>query len=189
MFTELITDTAAAPKSTATAVEEPPRERENFDAVVIDDNTTLRRRGVYALHNMPANHRIVYETPQLSCDTPCWYRPGRDHRVALAWISLSRETSVSLQEQFITARGLTKHDRRIKGLTKDQRLQLEAFVMDYAFADVSGSRRYVYRIASHFRHACGRCANAKFWIDPNDPNQISVTLLRPVNQGEELYIT
>ncbi|RMJ15515.1 hypothetical protein BHE90_011830 [Fusarium euwallaceae] len=182
-----IPDEGPAPNSTATTVEEPPRE--NFDAVAINPNLTLRRRGVYALHNMPADRRTIYETPQFSCDKPRPYRPGRDHRVALAWIRLSRENSASLQEAFFTARGLTKHDRRVNGLTKDQRLQLEAFVRDYAFADVSGSRRHVYRIASHFRHACGKCANAKFSIDSDEPNHISVTLLRPVNEGEELYIT
>lgn len=178
---ELTTDPGVTSKSTATAVEEPPRE--NLDAVFIRRVTTDPRCGLIARLDMAADHRIIYETPLMSCEKPRWYWRGH-HKTALAWTTLSRQTRDELQHGFAGLRGLSTET----SLSRSQRRQLEGFVKTYASADTSGNRVHIYSIASHINHACGRCANARAWADSDSPNYMSVTLLRPVKAGEEILV-
>ncbi|KAH7273972.1 hypothetical protein B0J15DRAFT_115894 [Fusarium solani] len=173
----------ATSKSTATAVEEPPQE--NLDAVEVRNaiDNPDPRRGVCAHLNMAAGRRIIHETPLFSCEKPRWYW-RRNQRTALAWTTLDGPTRDELQDAFAGLRGLSTR----AGLSESQRQQLEGFVKTYAFADTGGSRVHICKIASHINHACGRCANAKAWVESDDPNYMSVRLLRPVSAGEQILI-
>ncbi|KAI8684437.1 hypothetical protein NCS57_00109800 [Fusarium keratoplasticum] len=155
----------ATSKSTATAVEEPLQE--NLDAVDVRDaiDNPDPRRGVCARLNMAAGRRIIHETPLFSCDKPRWHW-RRHQRIALAWNELNGPTREELQHEFAGLRGLSTR----AGLSESQHRQLEGFVKTYASVDTSGSRVHICKIASHINHACGRCANAKAWVESDHPN-------------------
>ncbi|KAH0528115.1 hypothetical protein TsFJ059_003017 [Trichoderma semiorbis] len=73
-------------------------------------------------------------------------------------------------------------------LTPHEANKFFCFVLEYAFSNPQRSRINIYPFASHINHACDKCANAQFWVQAEAPDRITVSLVRNVRKGQEIFI-
>lgn len=154
---------------------------QNQDAVCITNSTT-RGRCIIATQDFPSRHQIIVEKPAISCVH--WRQRRGKKTIGDEWDKLTPTAQHKLQETFHKLRNIpnfTYPDG--KG-----RKQLEKFVEEYAFWDSQSTYAHIYALASHINHACSTHANAQQWTDSGHPNLITVTLVKDVKAGDELFI-
>lgn len=100
------------------------------------------------------------------------------------WKGLTPLYRAFLGEKFRRLRHISKGDT----VSKRDEKRLRQFIRDYAFADPAHGRAHVYGLASHINHACTSCANAEVWVEPTEPNYITVRLMKPIAKDQEVYI-
>ncbi|KAL7936104.1 hypothetical protein V8C35DRAFT_278333 [Trichoderma chlorosporum] len=164
----------------------PANDQNNDLAVQIRNTKTFRGLGVFTRDDFTKHHTIIKEQPTLSCaipverDAASWRR-----RLAERWCSLAWMHQEMVRSQFVKMRQMPSG---VRELTSRQSKDLLAFIKEYAFRNPPRTMMHVYRWSSHINHACRSCANAEVWIEPSQPNRISVRLVRDVKKGEELFI-
>lgn len=139
---------------------------------------------MFAYRDWPNGHKIIMETPALSCIH--WRQRYGTRNVAQEWELLKIGQKEELRKCFRKLRKVATGGN--DHLTKFDRKRLESFIDEYAFRPPQGDKAYIYNLASHINHACRSCANAEHWTDFKSPNAIHVTLVRPVQSGEEIFI-
>lgn len=115
----------------------------------------------------------------------CVYWKERKGRRELeeAWDSLNAQARTALMERF------PRLDFKHPDTPSPSRYQkLDNFIKEYAFCDGTKEMAHVYLLASMINHACAGCANAQVWVDPEEPHEISVRLVKPVDKGAEIFI-
>lgn len=155
----------------------------NDDAVRILETNEERQRGVFTKHDFPSHHMIIKERPMLSCIH--WPQRNGVRSIDSDWQRLNPDRQREIRDQFTrlekvpVGRKLNIWDRR----------RLRNFVKDYAFWDSKRTNAHIYRLGSHINHACISCANAQQWTDSEHPNYISIKLVKPLNAGDEVFIS
>lgn len=153
----------------------------NLNAIEIQETGTNRRLGVFAVQDWPKGHKIIIEDPAISCIH--WHG---QRTISKEWQKLSTTKQQELQSCFRKLRYLPIGSK--KPLQKKDRQRLERFVKDYAFWDPRRSKAHIFKLTSHINHACISCANAQHWTDSASPFSMTVTLVRPVKAGEEIFV-
>ncbi|KAM5355731.1 hypothetical protein ACJ41O_002377 [Fusarium nematophilum] len=156
---------------------------QNLDAVVILSTHDHRNLGLFATQDFPARHKIIVERPLVSCIHFC-QQYGKVKNIYKVWTRLTHQRRRELTLAFTPLRKIPVE----KTLSISNQLKLEKFIEDYAFWDPNRSRAHVFRLTSHINHACTSCANAQHWTDLDFPNYMTVTLVKPVQTGDEIFI-
>ncbi|KAK7426154.1 hypothetical protein QQZ08_007320 [Neonectria magnoliae] len=154
---------------------------QNWDAIAIN---SIKGRGVgcFAKKDFPPRHPIIVVKPAISCVH--WRQRGGRKTIGDEWARLNPATRGLIRHYFKQLKSIPDTAE----LTPKHRKELEKFVEDYAFWDTTRTNAHIYHIASHINHACPSCANAEQWTNSEEPHQITVTLVRRVKQGEEIFI-
>ncbi|CZS75580.1 unnamed protein product [Fusarium graminearum] len=79
-------------------------------------------------------------------------------------------------------------EKDLSGRNDPHTTAIEDFRREYAFQDTAGRRCLIYKLASHINHACSKCAQARFSVDPGELHCIDVLLLKSVEADEEIFI-
>lgn len=79
-------------------------------------------------------------------------------------------------------------EKDLSGRNDPHTTAIEDFRREYAFQDTAGRRCLIYKLASHINHACSKCAQARFSVDPDELHCIDVLLLKSVEADEEIFI-
>lgn len=173
-----LTEPSRGAPQTATVPDPLPQ---NQDAVCITTSTT-RGRCITATRDFPSRHQIIVEKPAISCVH--WRQRRGKKTIGDEWDKLTPPAQKKLQNTFPKLCGIPGCTR----LDEKGRRQLKKFIEEYAFWDSQSTRAHVYPLASHINHACSTHANAQQWTDSGHPNLITVTLVKDVKAGDELFI-
>lgn len=151
-------------------------------AVTIKDTNTPRELGVFVNVDLPSRHKVIVEDPIISCIH--WRQRKGVRTIGEEWLKLKPRVRADLRNTFKRLSVVKSEET----MSPSDRKKLEGFMEDYAFWDGRMSNAYIYKLVSHINHACPSCANAQHWVDSQDPNCISIRLVRNVKAGEELFI-
>ncbi|KAH7170805.1 hypothetical protein EDB81DRAFT_180419 [Dactylonectria macrodidyma] len=153
----------------------------NKEATYISSHVN-RGRCVHLNQDFPRGHCVIVEKPAISCVH--WRQRQGRRTIGDMWDKLSHDARLELQQAFKKLEDIPIN----KKLNIGGRKLLEKFVEEYAFWDSKNTNAHVYAVASHINHACTTHANAQQWTDSDHPNCITVTLVRDMKAGEELFI-
>lgn len=162
--------------------EKAPPPLKNHDILYVSETHTDRKLGVFAGFDLPKGYKIIAENPALSC---IQWRKGKK-TVSDEWLKMSHRQRENLQVWF---RKLRKVPHGGNDTFKDSDKQkLERFISNYAFWDPQRERAHTYKLASLINHACRSCANAQYWVESAQPNEISIRLVKDVKSTDEIFI-
>ncbi|KAI9171304.1 NADH-ubiquinone oxidoreductase [Paramyrothecium foliicola] len=182
------TSTANSPSLSTTArsesdVSEDGGERsQNWDAVEMQPSGGGRGLGIFAKEHFPSRHRIIYEAPIMTCVHR--QQPPFESTAAEEWNHYEDQHRAVLSQVFRPLKDIPSG----ANFTDSHKKKLRKFILQYAFSGPTVGQALVYTLASHFNHACVRCANAELWIDPIHPYYISVRLMKEIAKGQEIFI-
>ncbi|KAG8674446.1 hypothetical protein FPOAC2_00467 [Fusarium poae] len=161
--------------------EEVPAAQEGLNDIEIRPTLIGRGYGLFATRELPRGYKIIHEEEPVLSGHPLSLQPK--------WNTLSHRKRDQLKQMFRTLRAIPT-ERVLSSMSIDRDLVriLENFRKEYGFKDPEGRRCCFYRTACYINHACGKCAQASWCVDNQQPNCISVTLNRPVKAGEEIFI-
>lgn len=146
-------------------------------------------RGLFVDYDIPRQHMVLLERPAFTTISDTYKcNQANFETIERAWVKLSQDKKLELRRCF---------HNRLQSISLEVPLpladkkRLESFIADYGFRDLSDNNRnaYIFKLASHLNHACGRCANCRFWVNSISPNEIHVKLTKDVSAGNQLFIT
>ncbi|KAF4978092.1 hypothetical protein FZEAL_5482 [Fusarium zealandicum] len=155
---------------------------QNSNAVGVRATRTRRNLGVFANRDFPLGYKIIFERPAISCVH--WSMRNGRKNIGDVWTESSEERRFYLCATFASLRNVPCE----RAISESHKRDLETFIEEYGFWDPPRRMAHVYALTSHINHACIRCANAQQWTDSERPNCITVTLVKPVQQGDEIFI-
>ena len=156
----------------------------NEHAVYIRHTGTGRGLGLYASKAFPKDHRILLESPLVSCK---YYKVARKkvHSIAKEWRKLGRVGRQQFRDSFRKLKSIPLS----KELKPAYRKKLERFVIEYGFGDHgANANAHIYKFACHINHACAECANVSHMVDSGRPHKITVRLRKEIQPDEEILI-